>query len=149
MNNPFYLLLPAVAGILLSSQVACEMKTKLIFGNFVPVSVIAFGMAFIASLAWSWLTSTNPFPSVQQLSETHWYHYLGGIARVIYLVSVTTASAKFGNGVTCSIVVAAQLIASSVIEHFGFFGVPVIKINPHRIVGFGFLILGVICVVKK
>jgi transporter family-2 protein len=149
MSNPLYLLLPATAGILLSSQVACEMKTKLVFGNFVPVSVIAFGMAFIASLVWAWCTGTNPFPSVQQIGDTKWYHYLGGIARVFYLVFVTTASAKFGNGLTCGIVVAAQLIASSVIEHFGFFGVPVFKINPQRILGFIFLILGVLCIVKK
>jgi bacterial/archaeal transporter family-2 protein len=146
MNNSTYLLLlPAIAGILLSSQIAVEMKTRAIFGNFIPVSVVAFGTAFLASLVWAWWTSTNALPSIQQLSETKWYHYLGGIARVTYLVFVTTAAAKFGNGQTCAIVVTAQLLGASFIEHFGFFGVPVFKVNPQRLLGIVFLILGVYC----
>jgi transporter family-2 protein len=149
MNNSAYLLLPAIAGILLSSQIAVEMKTRAIFGHFIPVSVVAFGMAFLASLIWAWWTGTNALPSIQQLSETKWYHYLGGVARVTYLIFVTTASAKFGNGTTCAIVVVAQLFAASLIEHFGFFGVPVFKINPQRMMGIAFLIMGVFWVGKK
>lgn len=149
MNNSIYLLLPAFAGILLSSQIALEMKTRAIFGHFIPVSVVAFGMAFLASLVWAWWTKTNALPSLQQFGETKWYYYLGGIARVTYLVFVTTASAKFGNGQTSAIVVTAQLLGASLIEHFGFFGVPVFKINPYRFIGIAFLLFGVYCIGKK
>lgn len=148
MTNFTYLLMPVAAGVLLSSQIAIEIKTKTIFGHFLPASVLAFGVAFIVCLVWSFYIGINPFPSNQQMTEMKWYYYLGGIIRVLYLMLVVNASLKYGNGLTCSVVVVAQLVASIIIEHFGFFDMPIIKINPQRVVGAMFLVLGVYFVGK-
>ncbi len=73
---------------------------------------------------------------LSELSKTHWWVWLGGgllgaFAVTIGLIGIPKVSA----GIVIAATVLGQLLSAVVIDHFGWFGVPRVPLNPWRIAG--------------
>lgn len=145
----FSLLLAIAAGIILSTQLVFDTKLKVLFGGPAPVAVSVFGLAFLTSLIWAWLSGERIFPSLDSMNQTSWYHHLGGIARVLYLIFIVSAISNIGNAKTSCAAVTAQLIAAAMIEQFGLFGVPIHKLDLEKWLGITALIAGIYLFFKE
>ena len=96
------------------------------------------------------LRSVLKSPMRGALSKTHWWVWMGGgllgaFAVTIGLIGIPKVSA----GIVIAATVLGQLLSAVVIDHFGWFGVPRVPLNPWRIaVAFG-LFLCVLMMQKK
>lgn len=72
------------------------------------------------------------------------YLYLGGIFGVMLtLVNVITIG-SIGVALTTALAVFGQLVFSSLVDHFGLFGLDKYKFNPKKLIGFMIVLIGLV-----
>lgn len=146
----FYGLFAAIlAGCVFTSQMAIEAKMKQTLGSTIPIAVMAFGIGFLLLLLWCWIYGVNPMPNKSQLTEISWFQYFGGPLRLVFLALFIYAATKTNLAYATCFLVASQILFSIVIDHYGFFGVNIQKMDLQKIVGCVLLIVGVVLVVIK
>src|SRR5438309_1080144 len=72
----------------------------------------------------------------------------GGVVGAAYLMSTVTFSGKLGAAGWLGVVVAGQVLASVVLDHFGLVGFAVHPATPWRLVGVGLLLAGAAIVLR-
>lgn len=78
-----------------------------------------------------------------------YYLVLAAILGIGIMITLTVSFMKIGPLLALATVVFSQLLISMIIEHFGFFGTAVKTINISRVLGLGFMILGVVIFSRK
>ena len=74
------------------------------------------------------------------------YLLLGGFFVAFYVLSVTWIAPRFGGGNAIFCVLLGQMLAASVIDHFGLFGAVVRPLSLMRASGIGLMALGVLLI---
>ena len=74
------------------------------------------------------------------------YLLLGGFLVAFYVLSVTRIAPRFGVGNAVFCVLLGQMLAASVIDHFGLFGAVVRPLSLIRASGIGLMALGVLLI---
>ncbi len=108
--------------------------------NFVVGTVLVLAAAAIAALAGS-----RP-PSLATLGRTPWWMFTGGLIGGVYVLGMIVLAPKLGVATLMALVIAGQLLAALVLDHYGWLGFPVQVVTPTRVVGALLLVLGVILV---
>ena len=83
------------------------------------------------------------FPPLHRFTGINWIYFTGGIYGLIVVISVINSVPYAGVASTLSCVIAGQLVMSVFFDHFGWLGIDIIKISPHRIAGVVLLLSGV------
>lgn len=73
------------------------------------------------------------------------YMFSGGLIGVLTVVFSNISFSNLGVSLTVSVCLLGQLITSIIIDHFGFFNLPISKFNKRKILGISAIIIG-ICV---
>ena len=91
----------------------------------------------------------RPLPTVQSLSAMPWWAPLGGLAPALsrFFAGLTLID-KLGAGTVNGLIIAANIVTSIAIDHFGLLNTPVHTVSIWRIVG-GALMVGGIALVSK
>ncbi len=87
-----------------------------------------------------------PAPILNNISKIPVWAWFGGIVGVTYITSALFLTPRIGatNFMIC--IVAGQIFASLIVDHFGLMGLPIIKINAGRIMGATLILVGVFLV---
>lgn len=88
-------------------------------------------------------------PKTLHSAGTPWYYYAGGIFVIFYILSITAIAPKFGVGNAVSFVLLGQLVAMSVIDHYGLFEAQRFALTTQRVLGLLLMTLGIFLVVRK
>lgn len=83
-------------------------------------AVVAFGVAALAGLAV--LLATGQGAALARVPGHPAHLYLAGLGVAFYVLSVTWVAPRFGVGNAIFVVLLGQMLAASVIDHFGLFG---------------------------
>jgi transporter family-2 protein len=75
--------------------------------------------------------------------------WLGGLTGVIYVVSSAALAARLGSAGWLSLVIAGQIVASLLLDHFGLVGFDARPVNALRVAGAFLLLAGVYLVLKS
>jgi len=73
--------------------------------------------------------------------------FLPGILSVVTILLNNISIPKIGLTLTIGITLFGQLVMSSLVEHFGLFGMPVNKFRKEKILGFSIISLGIIVMI--
>jgi len=114
--------------------------------NTLLAVVILTGIALIFAVVL--LLSTKGVPDLTQAKKTPWYLYLGGFLFILYITSVTWVIPKFGVANTIACVLFGQLIAMTLLDHYGAFGLAKYEISYMRIIGLLLMAAGIFIVVN-
>lgn len=109
-------------------------------GNPVAASSILLSMALIVSLVF---TLSRPLPATSLLATTPLHYFTGGIFVAFYILSITGIAAKIGIGNAVFLVLLGQIIASALIDHFGWFNTPVSPLSAKRGAGIALMAAGI------
>jgi transporter family-2 protein len=90
----------------------------------------------------------HPLPSTNDLKAMPWWAVFGGLVGAVQVFAGLTLVNKVGAGTFMAITVSSALIASLVIDHFGWFRMNVHPISPLRILG-GVLLIGGVSLITK
>jgi transporter family-2 protein len=90
----------------------------------------------------------SPLPSAINVASMPWWAAIGGLVGAVQVYAGLTLVHKVGAGPFVSFTITAALIMSLLLDHFGWFHMPVHAINPGRIVG-ALLMVGGISLITK
>jgi transporter family-2 protein len=138
------LLLPAalIAGMAAPTQFAINSQLRQVVGGPVLAAAISFLVGTVVLFAATAIISR----SVAGLGDTvsaPWWMYLGGLLGAFYVCASIVLTPRLGVATTIGLFLAGQVIASMLIDQFGWFGVPIQQASIPRIVGAALIIVGV------
>ena len=133
----------ALAGAFIPVMAILNGRLGKSMGEALHASVILFGVGFLFCLTVA-LVLTKSLPHATDLANAKPIEYLGGFIVGFYVISATLLAPRIGlaNFIVCA--VAAQIIISVVIDHFGLLGAMVRPVSMTRLIGIGLLIAGII-----
>jgi transporter family-2 protein len=91
----------------------------------------------------------HPLPTTQDLRAMPWWAVFGGLVGAVQVFAGLTLIQRVGSGTFIAITVSSALIASLVIDHFGWFRMDVHAMNPTRLTGALLLVGGVVLITRR
>ncbi len=91
----------------------------------------------------------HPLPAMQSLREMPWWAVFGGLVGAVQVFAGLSFVHKVGTGNFMALTVSAALIASLVIDHFGWFRMEVQPVNLTKLAGAVLLVGGVVLITRK
>jgi len=82
-------------------------------------------------------------PPTEPLASMPWYLWMGGLIGAVFVTAMVILTPRLGSSVTISCVIAGQVFASVLLDHFGLLGLPTIPIDGRRLLGVALLSAGV------
>ena len=136
----FFLILVALLGglaITLQAQFMGLMDAGIGTRESVFITYASGGL--VATLLMLFLRGGN----LRAATSVPWYALLAGLLGLVIVGALGYTVPRLGLTTALTLVVAAQFIASVLIDHFGWFGAPIRTFEWSRLLGLGILILGV------
>ncbi|WP_445364265.1 DMT family transporter [Microbulbifer sp. ANSA003] len=146
-NAVIYPSLMLIAGIGIPVMATLNSGLGIKLGSSALATTLLFLVGLVISAAY--LLKTEGLPSAVFSKDIAWYFYLGGILVAFYILSVTWVSPRYGVGNAVSFVLLGQLLAISVIDHFGLLGPQQTSLDTKRLIGLAMMVVGVLLVVKR
>lgn len=148
MNNTLtcsLIMLVAGLGIPVMAALNGGLGAKLESPALAATILLSIGLA----VAVIYLLSTEGIPTELYSSATPWYFYLGGYFVMFYILSITWVAPHFGISNAVSFVLLGQLIAMSIIDHYGLLGAAQYTLSLQRVIGLILMAVGVFLVLSK
>ncbi len=140
-NAPFGMSVVMVAaGIGIPIMAALNSGLGVRLGNPVAASSILLGVALIVSLVF---TLSRSLPEASLFVVTPLHYFMGGIFVASYILSITWIAPKIGIGNAIFLVLLGQIVASALIDHFGWFATPVSPLSARRGLGIALMVIGI------
>ena len=148
MNSSLaYALLMLVAGIGIPVMATLNGGLGARLQSPALAATILFFVALV--LAISYLITTEGFPEKIFPANVPVYFYFGGFFVLFYILTITWVAPRFGISNAIAFVLLGQLIAMSLIDHFGLMGVQKFTLSLRRLAGLGVMTIGVFLVLNK
>ena len=127
---------PILAAI--SAQLGTRLGAPLAAG--VVALVVALGVATVAALI------TGQAAALPRLMAQPLWLWTGGAFMAFYLLSITWIAPRFGVGNAVFCVLLGQMVAASLIDHFGLFGARVVPVTAMRLAGIATMVAGLVLI---
>ena len=132
MTRFLYALLPLVGGAMIAAQAPVNARLRVALGSPVGSAVISFAVGLVLLLGA--LVVTGQGGAMAAVGSGPWWAYLGGFFGAVFVVATLVASPRIGVTVTFVAAIAGQIILSSLVDRFGWFGVTPIDLSWQRVV---------------
>jgi bacterial/archaeal transporter family-2 protein len=146
MNYFFYPLI-VLAGILQAFGNSMNAQLKNSLQNPWLASLISFAL-IVAFFIGAFAVMPRPLPTLEGIATMPWWAPLGGLAGAVAVFMGLVFIARIGAGAFNGLLIAANLIASLFIDHWGLLNMPARPLTPGRIVG-GFLMTAGILLISR
>ncbi|ULQ56411.1 DMT family transporter [Flavihumibacter rivuli] len=137
-----------VVGALIPIQALLNSKMGKLTGGPVMGALVSFTVGLVCLLSLVMVSQPYTFRQLGNIGQAPWYAWLGGVIGAIFVGYITWANQKLGVGFTFALVVTGQLVASLVLDHYGWLGAPLRQITLEKIIGVILIIAGVVLVKK-
>lgn len=140
-----FLVLALVAGAMLPVQTGVNLQLRGLMGHPLTAALVSFvvgtlGLAAAAGVAGAPLALGGAW------ARGAWWHWGGGLLGAVYIVSTIVLAPRLGAATLIAALVAGQMVASIVIDHFGWVGFAEHAASPLRLVGAALVVGGVLLV---
>lgn len=142
-----YTFIVLVVGFLLAVQGSINTQLTTFLRHPLQGALVNFIVGFICLLTLNVVLHTQ-VPDWGQVKAAPWHLFIGGMLGALFVSSVIFFIPKIGVSTVLAASIAGQLIAASIIDHFGFFGLNVHSISAGRVAGI-LLLLGGIFLIQK
>ena len=142
MSNMMFMLMMFCAGITVAVQPSVNARLAQKVG-IIESACISFAVGTIALYLLLLVSGRGTFRGV---SETAWWEWTGGILGAIFVSTTIVVVPRIGTAAAMAAIIAAQLIAGIILDHFGFFGFQGTPMDAKRAVGVLLLLAGAMLV---
>jgi transporter family-2 protein len=140
-----YILLAIAAGFCLPTQAGINTQLNLWSRSTILTATISFAVGTIGLAAYC-LVLRVPWPMGGGLSRYPWWIWSGGLLGAFLVASTVVLAPRLGAASMIALIVAGQMLASLVLDHFGWLGYQVHPVNSLRMLGVILLIGGVVLI---
>lgn len=149
MDRTWLLVLIAfLAGVVAPVQAGVNAQLRAVAGHPAWAALASFSVGTLALLAY-YTAARLPWPSPTSLARAPWWSWVGGLLGAFYVFSAVVVAPRLGAAVLIGLVIAGQLVASLVLDHFGLVGFARHPINPARVAGALCLLAGVVLIQRN
>jgi bacterial/archaeal transporter family-2 protein len=141
-----YATIAVAMGSFLALQAGINGRLRVRAGDPVYAALISSAISAFLLLLYAVLVVRQPLPEPSRLTSAPWWLWTGGLMGAAYLVTALVLVTRLGGAVWFALVVVGQLLASLVMDHYGLLGLPRHEVNPWRVLGVAFLVLGVVLI---
>lgn len=144
MNN-LYILLMLMAGAGVALQIVINAQLRVVSASAMWATNISFAVSMAAGLVALALGAALgrvelPAPALWRAPVWVW---LGGLGGAVYVLLAVLLARRLGAALLSAVGILGQLVASVLIDHYGWFGTPVHRVSAARAVGVVLLTIGV------
>ena len=132
-----------LAGAVITIQAAINARMGQALGNGMHAVLVSFTIGTVGALVYC-LIEGGSIAALSSLRGGPWWMWTGGLLGVGFVWTTIFAVPKIGVSVMFPIVVAGQMTAAIVMEHFGLLGSPTQPVSLARIGGVLLVVLGVV-----
>lgn len=133
-STTFFLLLAVLAGVSVPTQAGINAQLGLWTRSPVLAATISFAVGTLTLIAYTILTRI-PLPSLATIGNHPWWVWIGGCLGAFFVTATIILVPKLGATTMVTSVLAGQMCASLLLDHFGGLGYPVHPITMGRIAG--------------
>ena len=143
-----FLILALTAGAFLPLQAGINAQLRLYTGSPVIAAFISFvvGTAVLLVIA---LALRIEWPAAAAFARAPWWVWIGGALGAFFVFLAIVLAESLGAAVLVSFIIAGQMLASILLDHYGWAGFSRHPINPTRILGALLLLSGVLLIRYK
>ena len=141
------MMLTAVTGSILPIQAGINSRLSRVGGGAVIAAFISFLTGTLVLALYIFISRKENFQWTGLKSAPLWL-FTGGLIGAFYVAVITFIVPSLGTTLTFALVIAGQLLAAVIIDHFGWLGMATREITAGRIVGVLLLIAGVVLIRK-
>lgn len=141
-HTALYVVIAAFAGALGPVQAVLNWKMGKVLSHKIQALLLSFALAGVASIVAALVIAGAQTGSLQELrtaahnlADAPWWSWLGSIGALITLVGAATMPRRISASLYFLFLLLGELVASVMIDGFGWFGMPARKPTPQRIVG--------------
>ena len=135
-----YWFLAAAAGAGLAAQAGVNTQLRAATGSALWTSLISASLTVVL-LAAALLIQRDSVATAGY-ARYPWWIWTGGIAGAAYVLAAVALTRSLGVATLFAAIIVGQLAAGLVIDHFGWFNVPVHRVSPERLIGAVLLVGG-------
>jgi transporter family-2 protein len=136
----FYWFLAATVGAGLAAQAGVNTQLRAATGSALWTSLISASLTVV--LLGAALLVQRDSLTTTGYDRYPWWIWTGGIAGAAYVLAAVVLTRPLGVATLFAAVIVGQLAAGLVIDHFGWFNVPVHRLSIERLVGAALLVAG-------
>lgn len=133
-----------VGGMLTALQAPTNAMLARPFNSPVNAAFVSFAVGTAVLLVA--VVALRAAPDWTGVRTLPWYAWLGGAYGAVFVVAAAFAAPRLGVASTITLMIAGQLVAGMVVDHFGGFGIAPRPINLVRLLGVGLVFAGVVLV---
>ncbi|HEY3786675.1 MAG TPA: DMT family transporter [Steroidobacteraceae bacterium] len=136
-----------IAGLFLTVQVGVNATLRAGLGTPAMAALASFLVGLLGLGLFLLLTRAS-LPTRAALSAVPLWAWTGGLLGAFYVASTIIVGPRLGAAALLALSVLGQLLASLVVDHFGWLGFPQHSISIARLVGAVLLFAGVLLIVR-
>jgi transporter family-2 protein len=142
----WFLLLAILTGVALPVQAGINTQLRGAVGHPVLAATVSFMIGTVALAAYSVAARVPLAPGLW--GRTYWWHWTGGLMGAFFVASAIVLAPRLGAATLVGAVVAGQMAASLLLDHFGLIGYPRHPMDLWRLVGV-LLVMGGVFLIQR
>jgi len=143
----FYLLFAAIAGACAPTQAGINAQLRVFTEDAVTAAFISFAVGTTGLLFYS-LVLRIPWPAFQTLAQLPWWLWSGGLLGAFIVAVTILLVPKLGAATLMGCMIAGQMLASLLLDHYGIVGYSVHPATVWRVLGVVLVVVGVVMIKK-
>jgi transporter family-2 protein len=136
-------LLVLLAGAVITIQALINARLGHLLGNNMHAVLVSFTIGTVGAVLYCLIEAGSVAP-LDTLKGAPWWVWTGGLLGVAFVWCTIWAVPKIGVSVMFPIVIAGQMIAAIVLEHFGWLGSPTQPVSLPRVGGVLLVLAGAV-----
>lgn len=138
-------LLTIVAGVAVITQQALNANLRLELNSAVWAGVASYAVGLVCMMLLV-VALREPIPTLASVSRTPWWMWSGGVLGALFIGLAIVLVPKLGAAAFVALLVAGQMTASMIYDHYGLFGLPQRPVDVTRLAGVALLVGGVVLI---
>lgn len=147
INNYLFIFLAVLAGMAMPTQATVNSKLAGYVNSPISAAFISFAVGTVVLFVYMLLTGV-PFSSLATAKDAPLVAWIGGFLGAFFVSVMAMIVPKIGVALSFSLAIGGQMLATLLIDHFGWLGVPEKPINLWRVLGAAMITVGVILIRK-
>jgi len=140
-----YIVLALAAGFCLPTQAGINAQLNLFIRSPVIAAAVSFAVGTLGLIAYASILRI-PLPAVSTLAGYPWWIWTGGFLGAFFVAATVVLVPKLGATSMLALIIAGQMFASMLLDHFGLIGYQVQPINVWKLLGVSFVVAGVMLI---
>ncbi len=146
MSRLLYAFLPFVGGAMIAAQAPVNARLRVVLGSQFGSAVVSFVVGLVLLLGA--MVVTGQGGGLAAVGSGPWWAYLGGLFGAVFVVATLVASPRIGVTVTFVAAIAGQIILSSLIDRYGWFGVDAIPLTWERVTALVLILVSLVLLLR-